>query len=361
MLPKPHATLLQSVPAVVRTNLAALFQTVDKMTAAMVAFPVTPERLRQDCPESKFRLITRSDMDGLVCGTLLKELGLVGPIEFVHPKDMQDGKIAVSAGDISTNLPYVPGIYAAFDHHESEGRRITHKPGNHIINVKAPSAARVVYDFFDGRKTLPRVSEAMMVAVDKADAARFTRQDVLHAEGWELLSFLMDARTGLGRFHDFRMSNYQLMMMLIDACRNHTAIEDILALPDVSERVALYHTHQDLAREQILRCTRLEGPLAILDLRGEETIYASNRFMIYALFPDASISCHVMWGREKKNTVLAFGKSIFDRSNRTHIGDLMLENGGGGHAAAGTCQVANEAAEAVLAGLIQRITQDAAA
>ena len=218
----------------------------------------------------------------------------------------------------------------------------------------------MVYDFFGGKAVFPNISDAMMVAVDKADAARFNRDDVLDAKGWELLSFLMDARTGLGRFRQFRISNYQLMMMLIDACRQHASIEEILALPDVRERVDLYKAHEELSRTQIQRCTRIEHPLAVLDLRGEETIYASNRFMIYALFPDATISCHVMWGREKQNTVLAFGKSIFDRSNRTNIGELMLEFGGGGHAAAGTCQIANDKAELALAALSQRITKDAA-
>ena len=38
--------------------------------------------------ESKFRLITRSDFDGLVCAVLLKELDLIDDILFVHPKDM---------------------------------------------------------------------------------------------------------------------------------------------------------------------------------------------------------------------------------------------------------------------------------
>ena len=319
---------------------------------------ITKAQILQDCPAEKYRLITRSDMDGLVCGTLLKELDIVGEIEFVHPKDMQDGKIAVSASDISTNLPYVPGIYAAFDHHASEGKRNADKPANHIIDVDAPSAARVVYDFFGGRTALPRINPDMMLAVDKADAARFTRDDVLDARGWELLSFLMDARTGLGRFREFRISNYQLMMLLIDACRSHSSIEGILDLPDMRERVELYKAHQVLAREQIKRCTRVEGALAILDLRDEETIYASNRFMIYALFPEASISCHVMWGRAKQNTVLAFGKSIFDRSNPTNIGELMLENGGGGHEAAGTCQIENGTADATLAGIAQRINAE---
>ncbi|MCZ8183634.1 MAG: exopolyphosphatase [Beijerinckiaceae bacterium] len=325
----------------------------------MKADPITREQIRKDCPAGKFRLITRSDMDGLVCGTLLKDIDLVGEIEFVHPKDMQDGKIAVGASDISTNLPYVPGIYAAFDHHASEGKRNADRAANHIIDVNAPSAARVVYDFFGGREAFPRINPDMMLAVDKADAARFTRDDVLDARGWELLSFLMDARTGLGRFRDFRISNYQLMMLLIDACRNHSSIETILDLPDIRERVDLYKTHQTLAREQIKRCTRVEGTLAILDLRGEETIYASNRFMIYALFPQTSISVHVMWGRAKQNTVLAFGKSIFDRSNPTNVGELMLEHGGGGHHAAGTCQVENAAADEILASIARRINQEA--
>lgn len=324
----------------------------------MKAHSITKEQILKDCPAGKFRLITRSDMDGLVCGTLLKEIDLVGDIEFVHPKDMQDGKVPVSAADISTNLPYVPGIYAAFDHHASEGKRNADRSPNHIIDVNAPSAARVVHDFFGGREAFPRINPDMMLAVDKADSARFTRDDVLDARGWELLSFMMDARTGLGRFREFRISNYQLMMLLIDACRNHSSIESILALPDIRERVDLYKTHQGLAIEQIRCCTRIEGTLAILDLRGEETIYASNRFMVYALFPQASISCHVMWGRAQQNTVLAFGKSIFDRSNPTNVGELMLEHGGGGHHAAGTCQVGNDVADSVLAALAQRINRE---
>jgi nanoRNase/pAp phosphatase (c-di-AMP/oligoRNAs hydrolase) len=325
----------------------------------MPADPITSEQLKNDCPTGKFRLITRSDMDGLVCGTLLKDIGLVDAIEFVHPKDMQDGKIAVTASDISTNLPYVPGIYAAFDHHASEGKRNADKPFNHIIDVNSPSAARVVYDFFGGRNAFPNINPDMMLAVDKADAARFTRDDVLDARGWELLSFLMDARTGLGRFREFRISNYQLMMLLIDAYRNHNSIEEILELPDIKERVELYKAHQALSREQIKRCTRVEGTLAILDLRNEETIYASNRFMVYALFPQTSISVHVMWGRAKQNTVLAFGKSIFDRSNPTNIGELMLEHGGGGHHAAGTCQVDNAHADRILADIARRINHEA--
>lgn len=304
----------------------------------------------------KYRLITRSDFDGLVCAVLLKELDMIDDILFVHPKDMQDGKVAVSDRDISTNLPYVAGIHMAFDHHLSETLR-NEKHDNHVIIPTAPSAARVVYEHFGGRATFPRVSDDMMEAVDKADSADFSADEILSPEGWVLLNYLMDARTGLGRFREFRVSNYQLMMDLIDYCRNH-GIEDILTLPDVRERVELYFEHEPRAKDQLLRCTTVHGNLAVLDLRGEEMIYATNRFMIYALFPETNISIHVLWGRDKQNTVFAIGKSILDRSSTTNVGELCLQYGGGGHGAAGTCQVENDDAVRVLGELIAKINAD---
>ncbi|HNM63758.1 exopolyphosphatase [Accumulibacter sp.] len=307
--------------------------------------------------QDKFRLVTRSDFDGLVCAVLLKELDLLDDIRFVHPKDMQDGKIEITERDITTNLPYVAAAHLAFDHHLSEMLRNTGRRANHIIDPQAPSAARVVYDYYGGRQAFPTISDEMMAAVDKSDSARFSRAEILDPSGWVLLNFLMDARTGLGRFHEFRISNYALMMMLIDACRAH-GIEEILALPDVRERVGLYNEHAARAKEQIKRCTTVFDKLALLDLRREETIWATNRFMIYALFPQCNISIHVLWGVRQQNTVFATGKSILDRSSRTNVGSLMLEYGGGGHAAAGTCQVDNEQAEATLRALIGRINAD---
>jgi len=310
--------------------------------------------------ELKYRLITRSDMDGLVCAVLLKELGLLGEIVFQHPKDMQDGKVAVTDRDIITNLPYVPGCGMCFDHHASEAVRNQVGPDgaptpNYILQPDAKSAARVVYDHYGGKTRFTRVSDAMMEAVDKADSAGFSMPDVLEPKGWELLSFLMDARTGLGRFREFRVSNYQLMMKLIDCCRD-MPIEDILALPDVKERVDLFFAQHALFREQIARVAKVHGPLVVLDLRDEDTIYAGNRFVVYAMFPQCNISMHVMWGREKSNTVYTVGKSIFDRSSPVDVGALMLHHGGGGHHAAGTCQGANESAEAMKQLLIDQIT-----
>ena len=308
--------------------------------------------------DEKYRLVTRSDFDGLVCAVLLRELDLIDDILFVHPKDMQDGKIEINERDITTNLPYVPGAHLVFDHHESEAvRNSGRRDFNHIIEVHAPSAARVVYNHYGGKATFPRITDEMMEAVDQADSAQYSREDILEPKNWVLLNYLMDARTGLGRFRDFRISNYALRMELIEHCATHS-IEEILALPDVQERVELYYAQEAQAKAQILQCAYQIGNLVVLDLREEETIWAANRFMIYALFPSANISIHVIWGLRKQNTVLACGKSILDRSSKTHVGNMMLEFGGGGHAAAGTCQIANEKADDMLKMLIERINRD---
>ena len=304
----------------------------------------------------KFRLITRSDMDGLVCAVILKQLELIDDIKFVHPKDMQDGTIEITNNDIITNLPYVPHAHLVFDHHESETVRNAGAK-NHIIIADAPSAARVVYDYYSKENDLSMISEEMMQAVDKADSAQFSKEDILNPRGWELLSFMMDSRTGLGRFREFRVANYQLMMNLIDYCKNHN-IDDILKLPDVKERVDLYNKYADEFKEQLLRCSKVYDNLVVLDLREEEIIYPGNRFMIYALFPQTNISIHVIWGFKKQNTVFATGKSIIDRSSKTNIGNLMLKYNGGGHSAAGTCQIDNDKCEDVLKELIEAITTD---
>ena len=308
------------------------------------------ETLDKDLSQMAHRLVTRSDFDGLVCAALLEELGMIDDILFVHPKDMQDGKVHITDRDITTNLPYVEGAHLVFDHHMSETMRIGAR-SNHIIDPDAPSAARVVWRHFGGADAFPRISEEMMEAVDKADSAQYDVDEVLDPQGWTLLNFLMDARTGLGRFRDFRVSNYQLMMQLIPACRE-MSVEEILEMPDVAERVRLYREQAAAFEAQVRRCARIDGDVVILDLRGEETIHAGNRFLVYALFPDAKVSMHVLWGRQKQNTVLAVGKSIVDRSSRANIGELMLHFGGGGHRNAGTCQVDHEHAEPTLAAIV---------
>ncbi len=295
--------------------------------------------------QDKYRLVTRSDFDGLVCAVLLKEMGLIDEIKFVHPKDMQDGLVPITNRDITTNLPYVEGCHLAFDHHLSETIRVG-KRDNHIIDPDAPSAARVIYNHYGGKMQFLTIPDDMIEAVDQGDSAQYSLDDILHPKGWTLLNFLMDARTGLGRFRSFRISNYQLMMDLIDHCREKP-IEKILDLPDVKDRADLYFEHQDKFKDQIRRCSTVHGNVVVLDLRDEDPIYAGNRFMIYAMYPEQNVSIHVLWGVQKQNTVFAVGKSIINRSSKSDIGPLMLNYGGGGHAAAGTCQVPNDKSDAI--------------
>ncbi|MBR2797726.1 MAG: exopolyphosphatase [Clostridia bacterium] len=303
--------------------------------------------------EQKRRLVTRSDFDGLACAMMLRELDLVDEIKFVHPKDVQDGKVELTANDITTNLPYDPRVGIAFDHHESEMDRLKAQEtgGKLIIDPNARSAARVVYDYYGGKAAFPNVSDELMEAVDKGDSADFTVDEILHPTGWVLLHYLMDPRTGLGRFRQFRISNYDLMMQLISYCMEHN-IDEILALPDVKERVDLYNEQAEMFVEQLKRIAVLHDKVIVLDLRNEEIIHAGNRFMIYALYPEAQISVHVAWGFRKQNTAVMIGKSIVNKASKVDIGELCLKYGGGGHHNAGTCQLENDVVDSQLPDII---------
>ena len=302
--------------------------------------------------EDKMRLVTRSDFDGLVCAMLFRELDVIGDIKFVHPKDVQDGKIELSSNDITTNLPFDPRVGIAFDHHESElSRNDMEAIKEQYICYVAKSAARVVYDYYGGAETFKTVTTEIMEAVDKGDSADFTAEEILNPTGWVLMNFLMDARTGLGRFHNFRISNYDLMMELISFCTNHT-IEEVLALPDVKERVDLYFEQQELFKQQLKDTVVIHDKVAFIDLRPLETIYAGNRFMVYAMWPEVEMSVHVAWGFKKQNTAVMIGKSIINKAGTLDIGQLCLDYGGGGHPNAGTCQLDNDKVDEMLPDII---------
>ncbi|MGA5299069.1 exopolyphosphatase [Nucisporomicrobium flavum] len=301
----------------------------------------------------KYRLVTRSDFDGLVCAVLLKFMNVIDidDIKFVHPKDVQDGTADITDRDILTNLPYSPKAHLVFDHHHSETLRNQGERPNHIINADAPSAARVVFEYYGGAERFPEVPDDLMRAVDQADSADYTIDDILRPTGWTLLNFIMDSRTGLGRFREFRVSNFALMRLLIDACIQ-MGIDEILRMPDVAERADMYRDSSAMFVEQLQRVSRVDGDVVIVDLREEETIFAGNRFMVYALFPEARVSVHVIWGFQRQNTVFACGKSILDRTSPVDIGEVMLRYGGGGHLAAGTCQVPHAEADRVQAEIV---------
>jgi nanoRNase/pAp phosphatase (c-di-AMP/oligoRNAs hydrolase) len=297
------------------------------------------------------RLITRSDFDGLVCAMLFKKLGMIEEMKFVHPKDMQDGLIEVTKNDILANVPYVAGCGLWFDHHSSELERT----GGSDVQVEgevrvAPSAARVVYDYYGGKERFGDIDD-IMAGVDKADSAQFSAEDILNPGRWDLLSFIMDARTGLGRYRDYSISNYQLMEDLVDHCAT-MSIEQILELPDVKERVNRYYELDKDYKEMLRKHTYTDGNVIVTDLRDVDPIFPGNRFMVYALYPEQNISIWIVDGRNKQNCVFACGHSIVNRTAKTDVGGLMLQFGGGGHKAAGTCQVPYEQANESLRTLI---------
>ena len=298
------------------------------------------------------RLVTRSDFDGLMGAVLLKELGLISSKKFVHPKDIQDGIIEINENDILVNVPYDPRCGLWFDHHISEEERgIAAK----FIGASwpAPSAARVIYEYYGGIKgKLGKFSE-MIVQVDKCDSASFTREEVLNPSGMVLLSFIMDPRSGFGYYHHFHVSNYQLMEELIE-CLRTMSIDEIMELEDIKERVQLYEEH----REPFIRLMRdfshTEGSIIITDLRGVEDIYVGNRHVIYALYPEQNISLRIFEGKTGI-TVISVGYSVLNRTAIVNVGSLLLQFGGGGHKSVGTCQVPVDEADGVIAKIIEEI------
>lgn len=300
------------------------------------------------------RLLTRSDYDGLMCAVLLKELDMYEKIQFVHPKDIQDGQVAVTDQDILVNIPYVPGCGIWFDHHTSEDERGIAEKGAFVgASWPAPSCARVIYEHYGGDEKLGKFKE-MLEAADKADAAQFTRDEILNPERWVLLSFMMDPRTGLGRYRDYRVSNYQLMLDLIENLRT-MSVDDILALPDVQERVNRYEEHKSHFLQMMFEYSRAEGDVIVTDLRDIPETYVGNRHVIYALYPYQNISIRIFDGRDKEVCVFSVGYSILNRTSTVDVGSLMLKYGGGGHKAVGTCQVPYEQAEEVLEEMLQYI------
>ena len=298
------------------------------------------------------RLVTRSDFDGLVCAMILKEAKMIDEIKFVHPKDVQDGMVVLTENDITTNLPYDDSVFLCFDHHVSElSRNADGEHSNWIIDGNARSAARVVYNYYKEKCDLTRISDELMAAVDKSDSADFSREEILNPEGWVLMSFIMDSRTGLGRFHNFRISNYDFMMKLIDLCLEKT-LDEILQDDDVKERVELYFSHQEKFKEQLDRIARIDGRCIVVDLREENEIYTGSRFLVYALYPDVYFSIHIAKGKQRNITPLMIGKSILKDGVDKNIGEICLKYDGGGHKNAGTCQLSNDKVDTVLTDIL---------
>ncbi len=303
------------------------------------------------------RLLTRSDFDGICCAVLLKELGLMDEMVYAHPKDLQDGKILLGENDILANVPYVPGCGLWFDHHSSEHERYSKEQGQMVSEGKfkgcskpAPSAARVICDYY-GADKFERFTE-MLEYVDKVDSGQLTEGEILDPQGWVLLGFICDPRTGLGYHKGYRISNLAFMNDLVDHIRTKT-IDEILTLPDTRERAELYKDNDQKAREFILQRSRVDGRVLVTDARGSEEIPPSNRFLVYSLYPETNISIRMIDGRGKEFVAISVGYSILNRTATVNVGSLMLKHHGGGHTKVGTCQVPYDQADAVLKELIE--------
>ncbi|MDR1107234.1 MAG: exopolyphosphatase [Treponema sp.] len=299
------------------------------------------------------RLLTRSDFDGLACGALLVYLGLIDDWKFVHPKDIQDGLVDATDNDILANIPYIKGCKLWFDHHSSETERMGRKVYFEGVSRLAPSCARVVYDYYGGDAKLGHFAE-MIRYVDKVDSGDLSANEILNPQGWVLLGFIMDPRTGLGRFRNFTISNYDLMKELAKAC-SEKPIEYILALPDVKERLDVYAEQAVLFKKMIIKYAKTQGNVLVVDLRSVDPIYAGNRFLLYTLYPEQNISLWIVDGRNKTNVAITAGYSIVNRSATVDIGSLLLSYGGGGHPQVGTCQVPYEDADRIIAEIVEKV------
>lgn len=298
--------------------------------------------LMENCKgEAKMRLLTRADFDGLACAVLLKEVAIVDGYKFVHPKDVQDGKVEVNENDVLANVPFVPGCGLWFDHHSSEWERLKlyERFKYKGKSENAPSCARVIYNYYGGAKKFSRFdASGLLEAVDKSDNAQLSREDILNPTGWILLSFIMDPRTGLGRFRDYKISNYQLMEKLIDYCR-HSSVEEILQIPDVQERVKRYFHQETQYEKMIINNSKQHGNILVINLLDVNPILSGNRFKEYVLFPEVNISVRIIWGYKRQNIVFTCGHSILNRTSEIDVGSLMLKYRGGGHRTVGTCQI----------------------
>ncbi|MBE0450291.1 MAG: exopolyphosphatase [Clostridia bacterium] len=300
------------------------------------------------------RLVTRSDFDGLICGMILREADIIDQWVFVHPKDLQDGLFTPTKDDVLANVPFVPGCGMWFDHHTSENDRLGWNQDVKGESRLAPSAARIIYEYYGGAERFPLYKD-MIEAVDKVDSGQLSRDEIMNPTGWILLGFISDPRTGLGRFREFRISNYQLMEELINHFRNMD-ISEILEHPDVKERVELYYEQSEKFKEMVEAHTMVHKNVIVTDLRGVSTIYTGNRFMIYSLYPEQNVSVWLVDGKQKQNVSIAVGYSILNRSCSVDIGKLMLEHGGGGHKMVGTCQVPYDEANVVIENIVKRLT-----
>jgi hypothetical protein len=293
------------------------------------------------------RVLTRGDLDGLTSAVLISLVEKVTEIRFAHPKDVQDGKVPCDKDDVVVNLPFVKGCGLWFDHHVSEEKKIADIGSFKGRFEVAPSAARVVYKYYNKPEVFDKYKD-LLEATDKLDSAQLTPDDVASPQGWILLGYTLDPRTGLG-------PEFQKYFRWLVEYVKEVSLDKILRHPEVKKRVDRVLQDQDEFRKLLQHRSRLEGKVIVTDFRGVKDAPVGNRFLVYTLHPGGSVEVRIFPGKGGSTVNVAIGHSIFNRSCKVSAGDLCAEHGGGGHFGAGTCQLDPVKADRQIQDIIARL------
>ena len=293
------------------------------------------------------RLVTRGDLDGLTCALLITACEKIETIELVHPQEMTDRKYPVTARDIIANLPYHPVCAKWFDNHLLTDAGLMPRKGFDGKYGSAPSAARMVYEYYLARHEGLRRHEPLLAEVDRFDSGQLTREDVVNPSGVVLLGYTLDPRTGLGAFKSYFSS-------LLVALRTQP-VEEVLRLPEPARRIVHMREQDKHFRELTTAHSTVHGNVVMTDFRELAQMPIGNRFLVYTLFPKANISVRLAWGPKRERVVVNVGWSLFNRTCKTNVGVLMSLYGGGGHKGAGSCMLPVETADAQVRQMIDTL------
>jgi len=272
------------------------------------------------------RIVTRPDFDGVICAVLLYEAeDIVEPVQWVEPSDMQKGLVDVHPGDIIANLPYNEKCTLWFDHH------YTNKIDSPFKGAfkDTPSAARIIYEYFDGKWS--RNYSSLVDAADKIDAADLSLDEVLHPEKYE---YVLLALT-VSNQDDPDEAYWNRLVALL----RQNDIQAVVNDPVVKERCRA-SVEENRKYETFLKgYTRMKGPVAVTDFRSFEKAPSGNRFLVYSLFPEAVVHARIRFdAKDNQRVVVNVGHSIFNRRCNVNVGLLLSQFEGGGHPGAGSCR-----------------------
>lgn len=280
------------------------------------------------------RLVTRGDLDGLTCAVLISLNEKIDKILLTHPQELTEGKVRIESSDIIANLPYQSGCGMWFDHHLHTASRSTPDEDFKGSFGQAPSAARLVYEYYDGPKRWPQF-EALVEQTDRLDSANLTLDDIIDPQGYIKLGFTIDGRSGLGPFDEYFISLVQLL-------RKSPPLDEVLFHPEVARRCRRLEEEDIQLHAALKEHSRVEDNVVLTDFRSLERVPVGNRFLVFALFPQINVAARVQWGARREFAMLTLGHSILNRTCQTNVGALAARYGGGGHQGAGSIKLTSD-------------------